>query len=75
MRNKPYAGGYITERYGRPRNNVHAIQIELNRSLYADEASLLPHHGFEPLRESLRTFVSFFGAEIEADLERPAAAE
>ncbi|MFD2236730.1 N-formylglutamate amidohydrolase [Aureimonas populi] len=74
-RNKPYAGGYVTERYGRPRRGVHAIQIELNRALYADEANFLPHHGFEAMRESLRAFVGFFTAEMEAELLRPAAAE
>ena len=37
-RNDPYAGGYITRHYGRPREHVHALQIELARDLYMDEA-------------------------------------
>lgn len=36
-RNRPYAGGYITEHYGRP-PLVHAVQLEINRALYMDEA-------------------------------------
>lgn len=36
-RNKPYAGGFITEHYGNPASGLHAIQIELNRALYMDE--------------------------------------
>jgi N-formylglutamate deformylase len=36
-RNDPYAGGYITRHYGRPREGVHALQIEICRSLYMDE--------------------------------------
>jgi len=36
-RNKPYAGGFITEHYGNPSNGFHAIQIEFNRALYMDE--------------------------------------
>ncbi len=36
-RNKPYAGGFITEHYGNPAGGVHAIQIELNRAIYMDE--------------------------------------
>lgn len=36
-RNKPYAGGYITEHYGNPAGGLHAIQIELNRAIYMDE--------------------------------------
>ena len=39
-RNDPYAGGYITRHYGRPREGVHALQIELNRALYMDEARI-----------------------------------
>jgi N-formylglutamate deformylase len=36
-RNKPYAGGFITEHYGNPAAGLHAIQLELNRALYMDE--------------------------------------
>jgi len=36
-RNKPYAGGFITEHYGNPAAGLHAIQIEFNRGLYMDE--------------------------------------
>jgi N-formylglutamate deformylase len=36
-RNKPYAGGFITEHYGNPANGLHAIQLELNRAIYMDE--------------------------------------
>jgi N-formylglutamate amidohydrolase len=36
-RNKPYAGGFITEHYGNPAVALHAIQLELNRALYMDE--------------------------------------
>jgi N-formylglutamate deformylase len=39
-RNEPYAGGYITRHYGRPREGVHTLQIELSRSLYMDEARI-----------------------------------
>ncbi|CAA9232887.1 MAG: N-formylglutamate deformylase [uncultured Acetobacteraceae bacterium] len=36
-RNDPYAGGYVTRHYGRPREGVHALQIEVSRPLYMDE--------------------------------------
>ena len=39
-RNKPYAGGFITEHYGNPAARLHAIQIEVNRALYMDERRL-----------------------------------
>jgi len=36
-RNKPYAGGFITEHYGNPAAGLHSVQIEINRALYMDE--------------------------------------
>jgi N-formylglutamate deformylase len=36
-RNKPYAGGFITEHYGNPAAGLHAVQLEINRALYMDE--------------------------------------
>jgi N-formylglutamate deformylase len=41
----PYRGGWTTGTYGRPERGVHAVQIELNRALYADEASSRPKDG------------------------------
>jgi N-formylglutamate amidohydrolase len=36
-RNKPYAGGFITEHYGNPASGLHTVQLELNRAVYMDE--------------------------------------
>jgi N-formylglutamate amidohydrolase len=52
-RNTPYAGGYTTEHYGRPSRRVHALQVEINRALYLDEATLIPTAGFETLKADL----------------------
>jgi N-formylglutamate amidohydrolase len=52
-RNRPYAGGYITEHYGQPRADVHALQIEINRALYMDEARITPHAGFAEVEASV----------------------
>ena len=38
--NNPYAGGFITRKYGNPLAGVETIQIEINRSLYMDETNL-----------------------------------
>ncbi len=53
QRNNPYAGGYTTERYGRPAEGAHALQVEINRSLYLDEPSLSPHEGYDRLKADL----------------------
>ncbi|PJK29981.1 N-formylglutamate amidohydrolase [Minwuia thermotolerans] len=37
-RNAPYAGGFCTTHYGRPAAGLHALQIEINRAIYMDEA-------------------------------------
>jgi N-formylglutamate amidohydrolase len=39
-RNHPYAGGFTTRHHGRPQAGIHALQIEINRSLYMDEGRL-----------------------------------
>ncbi len=52
-RNAPFAGGYITQHYGRPSRNVHALQIEIDRSLYMDERTLTPLPGFAEVAERL----------------------
>jgi N-formylglutamate amidohydrolase len=56
-RNDPYAGGYVTRHYGRPREGVHALQIEVARRLYMDEASLKKADGFTLLQERLGTLI------------------
>jgi N-formylglutamate amidohydrolase len=54
--NRPYAGGFITEHYGRPARGLHALQIEINRALYMDEKTLEPHGGMDRLAADLRLF-------------------
>jgi N-formylglutamate amidohydrolase len=51
--NRPYAGGFITEHYGRPTRGFHAVQIEINRALYMNELTLERTAGFERLRQNL----------------------
>ena len=72
--NRPYAGGYITEHYGRPKHGVHALQIEINRALYLDESTLSVHLGFRPLREALaRLMMRLFAEFPTAGVQRAAA--
>jgi N-formylglutamate amidohydrolase len=55
--NKPYAGSFITEHYGRPVRSLHALQIEVNRSLYVDEKTLLKTAEFYAVQSALDTFM------------------
>lgn len=34
--NRPYAGGHVLDRHGAPRRGLHAMQIEICRSIYLD---------------------------------------
>lgn len=64
VRNKPYAGGFITEHYGRPARGLHALQIEVNRSLYIDESSLRKKPDFDKVALSIRSFIHSFSNEV-----------
>lgn len=61
-RNTPYAGGFTTRHYGRPGAGVHALQLELSRALYMDEATLSPTRGLGRLTEDMTEFVTALGA-------------
>mgnify|MGYP001159690294 CR=1 FL=1 len=56
-RNAPYAGGYTTRKYGRPKRDVHALQIEINRRLYLNEATVAPIDAMEALTDQLSALV------------------
>lgn len=48
--NAPYAGGHILERHGRPGRGIHALQIEIDRSLYLDSQLDQPGTGLQRCR-------------------------
>jgi N-formylglutamate amidohydrolase len=73
--NRPYAGGYITEHYGRPIRGVHAIQLEINRGLYMNEKTLEKRPRFMSLERDLLLFSKHLFADAPALLERRSAAE
>ncbi len=52
-RNKPFAGGYITEHFGVPADNVHAVQIEIARAIYLDELRIVRNERWGQLRDDL----------------------
>ncbi len=56
-RNDPYAGGYITRHYGRPREGVHALQIEIARELYMDESRIERLPRFGSVQQDITRFI------------------
>ncbi len=57
-RNAPYAGGFTTNLYGQPDSGLHALQIEISRALYLDEARMEKTPGFSLCRERLTRFAA-----------------
>lgn len=52
-RNAPYAGGHTTEAHGCPEGGIHALQIEIDRALYMDSATLTRTQGFAEIAEAM----------------------
>jgi N-formylglutamate deformylase len=61
-RNKPYAGGFITEHYGNPAAGLHAIQLEFNRALYMDERRFERSASFPRLAADLEALADALAA-------------
>jgi len=75
VRNRPYAGGFITEHYGEPNLGRHALQIEINRALYMNEVSLAVTSGFDSLIEALTAVVGTVAESYAEPVPRSIAAE
>ena len=75
VRNAPYAGGYVASSYGRPRRNVHVLQIEINRALYLDERRNARTGEFSALRQSMISLIERVTAIRPDDLWMAQAAE
>jgi N-formylglutamate amidohydrolase len=63
-RNRPYAGGFITEHYGRPGSGVHALQLEIRRDLFMDPDTLRPHEGAASVATAIRSLVTGLAAAL-----------
>ncbi len=76
VRNKPYAGGYITQTYGRSGHSKQALQIEVNRGLYMNERTLERRRDFSALRSALSRLLDDFLCGLGGSAaEQPIAAE
>lgn len=72
--NVPYAGGYVLARHGRPDRGVHAIQLELDRSLYLDVMLRAPGPGFADTCRLVAAVAEALAARI-LGTDQPLAAE
>lgn len=72
--NRPFAGGYITESFGRPADGWHTLQLEIRRDLFLDEATYRLHRGAGQLGRALARVVQMLGGEALRRVGRPVAA-
>jgi len=70
-RNKPYAGGFITEHYGVPVSRRHAVQIEINRALYMDEKTVAKSDRWRDLAANLQSVVEALIVRVAREIARP----
>ena len=61
--NHPYAGGWTTQVWGRPLDGFHAVQIELNRALYLNEATRKPGPGWSRCEKGVTRVIAALLAE------------
>lgn len=74
-RNSPFAGAYIAQTYGRPSRQQHAIQIEIDRSLYMCESSITPNADFPKVRRAFSRAMSEIVSIGRSGTATPLAAE
>jgi len=70
VRNRPYAGGYITRRHGQPEEGRHALQIEINRALYMDEQRIQRGPGLPNLIRRMNRLIKIL-SEIDLAMLQP----
>lgn len=73
-RNTPFAGAYITQHYGRPAEGRHAVQIEIDRSLYMNERLVRPNGNFLAFQRVLNEVIPMI-TKIGRPSDRSLAAE
>ncbi|MEM1194856.1 MAG: N-formylglutamate amidohydrolase [Pseudomonadota bacterium] len=61
--NRPYSGGYVLDRHAAPSRGIHALQIEVCRSMYLDDRHYATSPGIKPLAKMLAGLVRELGAE------------
>lgn len=72
--NSPYAGGHILERHGQPQRGVHALQIEIDRSLYLDNLLDKPAPGLAAVQAKIARLAALLADEARS-AALPLAAE
>ncbi len=63
--NTPYAGGHILERHAEPGRDIHAVQLEIDRTLYLDDALDSPGGQFDAVARFVRDVIDALADEAQ----------
>ena len=67
-RNDPFKGVALISRIGRPAENRHSLQIEVNRKLYMDEETYAKSPGFGALQQTMSLLAAHLAGFVRAQL-------
>lgn len=62
--NDPFAGGHVIERHGKPKNAIHALQVEIDRRCYLDSKLARPGPGFDRIATFIEKLATELGQEL-----------
>ncbi len=75
-RNSPFSGAYIAATYGQPARNIHVVQLEIDRRLYMDEATITKRPDFDDFAARIaRVIRTLSSLDAGGAARRPYAAE
>jgi N-formylglutamate amidohydrolase len=70
--NDPYKGVELVRVHGRPHERRHSLQVEINRRLYMDQRTLVPHDGYRRLEHDLRRLAAALARFVRERIDAPA---
>ena len=73
--NDPFAGGHVIDRHARPAQGIHALQVEIDRRAYLDEALAAPGPGFDRVTALIDALAVGLGEALLAQPPLATAAE
>jgi len=69
--NHPFKGAALVQRFGRPQDGRHSLQIEVNRGLYMDEEKIEKNASFDALKGNIDRMLAAIAAFVGAQIQSP----
>ncbi len=65
LHNRPYAGGYVLDRHCAPQRGIHALQLEMCRTAYLDDALREPGAGMDAVAALVSELVADLATRLD----------